>query len=275
MIPKTIHYCWFGGKEIPQVLQEYMSSWKILEDAGYKIIRWDETNCSFDENNFVKAAYAERRWAFISDYYRLKALHEHGGIYLDTDVIIYKPFDDLLEEQAFVGYMHSCDIATSVIGAEKNSSFIKKMLNMYETGCFTTVQNVLLNETEDNIYIEDNWPANNECITWNIIKLYPEILLNNKWQRFSDFIVLPYGFLDGGRIDGHEYCRHMYTNLWRSSLKEQSSILKMIRKTIVYRRIKACKTIFGRMRAEKKTTFYRYRKEIAQRREAYSKESHI
>mgnify|MGYP004625459171 FL=1 len=61
-IPKIIHYCWFGKGEIPETLKKCMESWKILEQAGYKIMRWDESNCSFNENDFVKKCYAEKKW---------------------------------------------------------------------------------------------------------------------------------------------------------------------------------------------------------------------
>ena len=104
-IPKIIHYCWFGHNELPETLNECMKSWEILTRKGYKIIRWDESNCTFEENDFVKQAYKEKRWGFIGDYYRAKALFDIGGIYLDTDVIIKKTFDDLLENEAFMGFL--------------------------------------------------------------------------------------------------------------------------------------------------------------------------
>ena len=83
-IPKIIHYCWFGGKPIPKDLQDCIDTWSILK--GYQVMRWDESNCSFDENEFVRKTYAEKQLGFIGDYYRLKAVYEYGGIYLDTDV---------------------------------------------------------------------------------------------------------------------------------------------------------------------------------------------
>ena len=98
-IPKIIHYCWFGKGKMPKALKECMKSWEILKQAGYEIKRWDESNCSFDENDFVRKCFAEKKWGYIGDYYRAKALYEIGGVYLDTDVIIQKPFDELLNQE--------------------------------------------------------------------------------------------------------------------------------------------------------------------------------
>ena len=85
MIPKIIHYCWFGGKELPELAKYCLASWeKYCPD--YEIIRWDESNFDLNENSYVKEAYEHKKWAFITDYVRLKALYEIGGIYMDTDV---------------------------------------------------------------------------------------------------------------------------------------------------------------------------------------------
>lgn len=112
-IPKIIHYCWFGGKPIPDSLQKCIDSWEKLE--GYTIMRWDESNCSFDENEFVRKTYAEKQLGFIGDYYRLKAVYEYGGIYLDTDVKVYKSFDPLLQHQAFLNFIFDCSVGLSLI----------------------------------------------------------------------------------------------------------------------------------------------------------------
>lgn len=79
MIPKIIHYCWYGKAEKPEIIKICMNSWKVLTDDGFSVMCWDESNCSFDENDFIMHAYKKRRYAFISDYYRLKALYEWGG----------------------------------------------------------------------------------------------------------------------------------------------------------------------------------------------------
>ena len=89
MIPKVIHYCWFGYNPIPKEYYSYMQSWQE-KCPDYKIQRWDESNFDVDQNLYCKQAYARKKWAFVSDYARLKIIYEHGGIYLDTDVEVIK-----------------------------------------------------------------------------------------------------------------------------------------------------------------------------------------
>ena len=92
MIPKKIHYCWFGGNPLPTIAKKCMESWqKFCPD--YEVICWDEINCDININQFVRQAYDAKKWAFVSDYFRLKIVEEHGGIYLDIDVELLKPLD--------------------------------------------------------------------------------------------------------------------------------------------------------------------------------------
>lgn len=79
MIPKIIHYCWFGKSRKPYLLKKCIKSWKKLERAGYRIIEWNESSCDMEENPFVKKMYGQKKWAFVSDYFRLKRLYEMGG----------------------------------------------------------------------------------------------------------------------------------------------------------------------------------------------------
>ena len=130
MIPKIIHYCWYGNKEKPVKFQRYMDTWKKI--GGYEVIEWNETNCDLRCNSYIRKAVENKNWAFVSDYFRLRALYEFGGIYLDTDVEIYKSFDDLLSKKGFVGYMHDALIGTAVLGFEKKNLFIKKLLDLYD-----------------------------------------------------------------------------------------------------------------------------------------------
>lgn len=96
MIPKIIHYCWFGGKEMPALLQLCIASWKkYLPD--YQIKRWDETNFDFNMAPLCKEAYAAKKWAFVADYCRVYALYTEGGIYMDTDIMVLKSFDKFLQ----------------------------------------------------------------------------------------------------------------------------------------------------------------------------------
>lgn len=85
MIPKKIHYCWFGGNPLPEDVKRYIESWKKY-CPDYELIRWDESNYDVHKNTYVELAYQNKKWAFLTDYARLDTIYEHGGIYLDADV---------------------------------------------------------------------------------------------------------------------------------------------------------------------------------------------
>ena len=92
MIPKKIHYCWFGGKEKPEDVKRYIASWKKY-CPDYEIKEWNESNFDIRENNYCREAYEAKKWAFVTDYVRLKALYEDCFFYMDTDVEVVKSLD--------------------------------------------------------------------------------------------------------------------------------------------------------------------------------------
>ncbi|WP_078553418.1 glycosyltransferase family 32 protein [Bacillus alkalicellulosilyticus] len=149
-IPKIIHFCWFGRNEKPEVVQRCISSWKqYLPD--YQIVEWNEDNFFIDCNSYVRAAYNNKKYAFVSDYVRVHALYHQGGIYLDTDVEVFKSFNPLLEHESFWGFEQGNYIATSTIGAQKGNQLIKRFLDSYENkefvkddGSFDTLTNVAI-----------------------------------------------------------------------------------------------------------------------------------
>lgn len=131
-IPKIIHYCWFGGAELPEDVQKCIESWKMY-CPDYKIIRWDETNFDYNKYRYTKEAYEHKKWAFVSDVARLDIVYHYGGIYLDTDVELVKSLDALLDEPAFMGFERGRKVATGLgFGAEKGNSVIKANLEAYE-----------------------------------------------------------------------------------------------------------------------------------------------
>lgn len=166
MIPKIIHYCWFGGNGIPPVFLDYINSWhKHL--TGYKFILWDESNFEiFSAPRYVQQAYQCRKFAFVADYVRLWALYKYGGIYLDTDVLLHKGFDDFLDNGFFssieyhhdmvralgvksnldstgsrlnhVNHIKGIGIQSAIFGAEKTHPYIYDCLHYYEDFCLIT-----------------------------------------------------------------------------------------------------------------------------------------
>lgn len=112
MIPKIIHYCWFGGKPLPEDAKKCIESWKRYM-PDYEIKVWNEQNFDVNSIPYTAQAYAAGKYAFVSDYARFKVLYEQGGLYFDTDVEVIKPFDDILSRGAFMG----CELAASRSGA--------------------------------------------------------------------------------------------------------------------------------------------------------------
>ena len=110
---KYIHYCWFGDKPLPKLAKKCINSWKkYLPD--YEIIKWNEENVNIDECPFIKEAYRNKKWAFVADYARTKALKEMGGIYFDTDMEIKKDISDLLNNNTFLGLESTGFVAVGV-----------------------------------------------------------------------------------------------------------------------------------------------------------------
>ena len=131
MIPKIIHYCWFGGNPLPDLAKKCIASWKKY-CPDYEIKEWNESNFDLNCCDFVKEAYVAKKWAFVSDFARLKIVYEEGGIYLDTDVEVLKSFDNLLSNKCFLGEETSRFVATGLgFGAEKHNPIIQELLEMY------------------------------------------------------------------------------------------------------------------------------------------------
>lgn len=134
-IPRKVHYCWFGGKEKPGIVKKCIETWKkCLPD--YEIIEWNEQNFNLDLNSYVKEAYIAEKYAFVSDYVRVYALYNYGGIYLDTDVEVFRTLNDLLHHHSFWGFEQENYIATSTIGSEKGNPLIKEFLDSYNGKSF-------------------------------------------------------------------------------------------------------------------------------------------
>lgn len=113
LIPKVIHYCWFGGNPIPEKYKYWMKTWKKY-CPDYEIVEWNESNYDYKKNEYMYEAYKAKKWGFVSDYARLDIIYEHGGIYLDTDVELVKNLDDLLYQKAFAAKQNDSWVATGL-----------------------------------------------------------------------------------------------------------------------------------------------------------------
>lgn len=139
MIPKIIHYCWFGGKKLPGDVKKCIASWKKF-CPDYEIRQWNEENFDVNAHPFTAEAAAAGAWAFVSDYARLKIVYDCGGIYLDTDVELLKPLDGLLEDACFVGVQQVGHfVATGLgFGGARGSGAVKAMLDEYASARYDT-----------------------------------------------------------------------------------------------------------------------------------------
>ena len=132
MIPKKIHYCWFGGKELPEIAHKCINSWKKFF-PDYEIIEWNEKNFDINFNNYAKQAYDSKKYAFFTDVARLEIIHKYGGIYFDIDVEVIKSFEKVLKNKAFFGIETNNNVNTGLgFGAEPGNKIIKKMLDDYK-----------------------------------------------------------------------------------------------------------------------------------------------
>ena len=131
MIPKKIHYCWVGGKPLPESARKCIKSWrKYCPD--YEIVEWNESNYDFTTVPYMKEAYEAKKWGFVPDYARLDIIYTHGGIYLDTDVEIVRSFDPLLELRGFAGFQDEELVALGLgFGAEAGNPVLKKLMDSY------------------------------------------------------------------------------------------------------------------------------------------------
>ncbi len=131
MIPRKIHYCWFGKNEKSKLVKKCIASWE-KNCLNYEIIEWNEDNFDINYNAYTKMCYEQKKYAFLSDYLRLLIIQKYGGIYLDTDVEVLKSFDDLLNHGAFFGFENDLYINTGEgFGAEPGNEIVNQMIEEY------------------------------------------------------------------------------------------------------------------------------------------------
>ena len=204
MIPKIIHYVWVGGNPKPKNIQRCMKTWtKHLQD--YQIIEWNEQNFDIHENKYVEQAYQAKKWAFVSDYIRAKAVYEMGGIYMDTDVLVLDNLHDLLGNRAFVGFENKENPFTAVFGAEKGHPLIKDMLSYYDDRDFTFDK-------------QDQLAGVNTVSVSDILKNKYNAQPNNKEQQLQEGIhVYPDGVLCNPSAKSKTI--HVFTGTWMEGAK--------------------------------------------------------
>lgn len=180
MIPKKIHYCWFGKGKKPELAEKCIASWKkYLPEYEFK--EWNEDNFNLDLYPYVRQAYDARKFAFVTDVVRLYALYNEGGIYMDTDVEVLKPLDSLLDFEAVSGFESPTQIPTGLMAAQKKFSLFGALLAEYNGINFIK---------SDGSY---DMTTNVERITKYC--LTKGLVLNNKYQIIDGFTLLPSDYL--------------------------------------------------------------------------------
>ena len=149
MIPKVIHYCWFGRKPLPKSAQRCIESWRKFF-PGFEIKQWDETNFNVEAIPYISQAYSMNKYAFVSDYARFSILYKYGGIYFDTDVEVIAPFDHILSKGPFMGREAGTNgkVAPGLgLGVEPGHRFYKEMLDYYSNSIFLNEDGTLNQKT--------------------------------------------------------------------------------------------------------------------------------
>lgn len=183
MIPKIIHYCWFGKSEKNNKIKKYIKKWEHLM-SDYQIIEWNENNFDINSNKYVSEAYSMKKYAFVSDYVRLKALYEYGGIYFDTDIEILKKFDEiLLKNKDIYGFELENKVMTGVIIARKNSKIIKEFLSLYDNKKF--------------VYENGEMDLTPNTTLFTGLLESKGLILNNTYQTFEEFEIYPIEYFSG------------------------------------------------------------------------------
>ena len=220
-IPKVIYYCWFGKGKMPKLSEKCIKSWKKY-CPDYKIVCINEENFDVSQNKYVKEAYDAGKWAFVSDYARLKVLYDEGGIYLDTDVELIKPLDKLIEKNGFMGFDDKGSMATGLgFACEKGNELVGIILIDYDDISFLL---------PDGTYDLTPCPDRNTKI---LIKLGMDI--NNKDQIFMGIHMLPEDYLCPvkyytGRkvITRNTYSIHHFCASWVSLTSKRTIFIKRI-----------------------------------------------
>lgn len=208
MIPKKIHYCWFGRGPKPKLAEKCIASWKKF-CPGWEIIEWNEDNFDINRNGYTKMCIEEKKYAFLSDYVRLVVIAEHGGVYFDTDVELINPLDDLLVHDAFFGFETPEYVASGLgFGSVAHGTVIKAMLAEYD---------FLLSGTE----------GTRMCPRLNTAALQKlGLVQDGSYQTIAGAVILPIDYLNPyesatGRLckTKNTYSVHWYSASWMSRKK--------------------------------------------------------
>ena len=225
MIPKIIHLCWLSGDAYPDNIQACIDSWhRVLPD--YEIMLWDTKRFDIHSTPWTSEAFALRKYAFAADYIRLYALYNYGGIYLDSDVMVYKSFDDLLHLPYFIGQDFVGAFEPAIIGCEKGTQFIKDVLDAYTDRHFVKADGTLDIHNLPVMFFERLWPK----YTFRRIHDKADFI-----YREGEITLFDHRFFNArNNIMPHRYrksyCSHLFAASWGG--KNQDTLFTKILKSL-------------------------------------------
>jgi Mannosyltransferase OCH1 and related enzymes len=239
MIPRIIHYCWFGRGPMPELALKCIDSWhKFMPDYQYKL--WNEDNFDIESVPYVKEAYESRKFAFVTDYVRLYALFTEGGIYMDTDVEVLKPYDDLLSLPGFTGYEGSKFMppVTGTMASEPGNAWVKEQLEAYDSLHFIKPDGTM-DTTTNTVRISE-------------IMKKGGFVQNGKQQEYKDMHIFPVDYFCPRQTTGeyllteNTYCDHHFMGSWAGGKKKRSHfLLDLLGQKNVTRLIKLKRKLLG------------------------------
>lgn len=228
MIPKIIHYTWFSGDPFPKRIQECIDSWRKFMPE-YELVLWDAERLKEIDSIWLKECLDKKKWAFAADFVRLYAIYKYGGIYLDTDCVVYRSFDTLLNDTCFIGKENSIHVegrsteqylTSHCFGAEKNNPFIEQCLAYYENRHFVLSQSEKL-------------PMKLKYSTLLLPFIQSEIAKQlgynpnpsaKNLQKLDDVSVYPSNYFDVVKLNSDSFCKHLALGGWRDSRTPEDEI---------------------------------------------------
>jgi len=213
MIPAKLHYIWLGGKPLPVAMQGWISGWRTVMPE-FEVVEWNEGNLDMAHHPWMEQMYRQGHYAFASDYARLMVLHEHGGIYLDTDVELKKSLVPFLQERCFWSFEFDNFLSTCIIGSVPGHPLLKALMTTYDTQAEPVVNNAL--------------------VTDHFIHQFPEFTLDNRDQMVGgDIRIMPKEcFIMPGFDRRLNFSVHHANNHWNAAKHRGPHLGRMLRTMI-------------------------------------------
>lgn len=206
MLPRSIHYCWFGKGPMPYRFEQNIETWK-RNCPDYEIIRWDESNYDYTKNSYMKQAYEAEKWGFVPDYARLDIINTYGGIYLDTDIELRKSLDDFLRFKLFCGFENAWFVNFGLgFGGAADNPILQEMMDLYDVTDF--------------IKPDKTWNLTASPVYQTKILAKHGLIRNGSCQSREEFTVLsteyfsPINAYGIGNITANTYSVHQYAATW-------------------------------------------------------------